>query len=459
MITSENSVNEQSKRNLFKVSQALIWGSIVTIALAIRLGVALPEVHLVGDAKLRYESLAQNIKSGHGFSRASESPYTPDDFDQPLYPGFVAAIYWLTSDSRKAVVIVQLLLELLILLLTVKIAASLNLSSAVIQVTLASGLLCPFLPIYSATLLTEVVATLALTATCFLLLQAIRQEEKKWWIMAGVSSGLCLLTRPDLSVAIAFLVIATLALIWRQGFLYIAKRFAIFIIVVLLVVLPWMIRNYQVFHQVRLFGNVTAQVDQEYARWLDTWMDDPKFQERYWWNALDRNLPAVFPENKLSTEERPKAEEALRIAKEQGSFEGYPSEQFALLTAQAKKTRPFSVYVLTPLRRVALSWLRMTGYIANGFLKKVTYLYWLGLLGSAAVGLFLLVRQKQPLFLLLVVWLLGRTVLPLISAVAIEPRYMLEALPVCFILSGVAWANLGMLKSLKQVRRSGAYAG
>lgn len=76
---------------------------------------------LSGDAGLRYDPIARNLASGHGFSKSKQAPYLPDDFDQPVYPLFIAAIYRLFDYSVSAVRLIQAAIELAILWLAWRI--------------------------------------------------------------------------------------------------------------------------------------------------------------------------------------------------------------------------------------------------------------------------------------------------------------------------------------------------
>jgi hypothetical protein len=98
---------------------------VLVIGSAIRLNyvllVLISGVKLSGDALYRYHAIAQNLVSGNGFSSDLAPPFHANTFEQPIYPSFVEAIYWLTSGSQKAVVVVQLGVELLTLLLVLQI--------------------------------------------------------------------------------------------------------------------------------------------------------------------------------------------------------------------------------------------------------------------------------------------------------------------------------------------------
>jgi hypothetical protein len=423
-----------------------LWWVIALLAITLRGAVLLSDIQLNGDAEKRYEPIARNLQFGNGFSRAAQAPYAQDDFDQPGYPYFVAAIYKLTSGNRRAVVVAQLILESLILVLVLKLGGALNISNRARMGAVAIGMVCPFLPIYSGKILTEVLATFILTLTCYLILQCAVKDGVRRWVFAGMGAAACLLVRPDTLASIILMTLALALISWRKYRLRLLGRILILLVSALAVLSPWMIRNYRLFHSPRPLGGVTAQVKLQYVKWLDTWLDDPKYLQKCWWNIFDPNSPVELPD-KISEGDRRIVTSALIKLKEQGSLTDAIDQQFLPLIVEAKRTRQFNVFVLTPVRRIAMTWLRAPSYITGYWSKLTVYIFWVALLGCAFIGLIMVLRRMNVLFAIPVALLLGRTALPFISALASEPRYMFEALPICFILAGMALPELRTLVS------------
>jgi 4-amino-4-deoxy-L-arabinose transferase-like glycosyltransferase len=409
---------------------------IITIAGLMRISAIASDVALTNDSLERYEPIANNLVAGRGFSKSLEPPYVADSFEQPAYPYFIAAIYWLTAGSRKTVVIAQVLLELATVMLVFQISILLGLSRRAQILALSLAALSPFLPLFSRNILTEMLATFFITLTYYLALLAMRKKNLAIWLSAAVAGGLCLLTRPDLIIAVSLLPLA-IALLgqewnWQQK----AYRIILFALIVCAVLVPWTLRNYLTFQTFSPLGQVAGQTKQEYARWLNTWLDDPRYLESYWWHALDKNYSADFNVSRLGEEERKKATNALAMAKEQGDFEGQPAQEFAALVEQSRQQRPFLIYFVVPLQRTAKTLFFLPAYVKNRWLKTAAYLFWSLLLLVAAFGMFNALRKKKLLILTLCALLAGRLILPMVSALAVEPRYMLEALPALFILAG-----------------------
>lgn len=408
---------------------------VITFATVMRISAIASDVVMTNDSLERYEPIANNLVAGRGFSKALEPPYVADGFEQPAYPYFVATIYWLTAGSRKAVVIVQVLLELATVFLVFQIGRLLGLSRRAQILAPALAALSPFLPLFSRNILTEVLATFFITLTCYLALLGMKKKSLAVWMSAAVAGGLSLLTRPDLIVAVLLLPLAVALL--GQGWNWQQKvyRIALFALIVFAVLTPWTIRNYLTFQTFSPLGQAAKQTKQEYARWLNTWLDDPRYIETYWWHAIDKNYSAEFNVPHLSEEESKRAAIALAMAKEQGHFDGQPAQEFAALVEQAQQQRPFQIYVAVPLQRTAKTLFFLPAYIKSRGLKAAAYLFWSALLLGAALGMFDALRKKKLLVLTLCALLFGRLILPMVSALAVEPRYMLETLPALFILA------------------------
>lgn len=405
------------------------------LGLAIRVTLILGEDDLSGDAVFRYDPIARNLASGNGFSKSAQAPYLPDDFDQPLYPLLIAAIYRLFDFSITAVRLIQGAIELATLWLVWRISILLGLTRRVGLVAVMIGLVCPFLPLFTGRLLTEVAATFLLAVTGYLLLMA-RDRDGWWWLAAGGSAGAGLLARPDLLISLSLMISAMLLLVSGKDQLKkIGRQAALVLIGIILIMVPWCYRNYTTFGQLRPLGGVTSQTSLTYVKWLGTWVDNPRYQQDFWWGIWERGKVIEFPTDKLSDQQISAAGRALKIAGDQGSFEGEPDMIFTELTDKARRSEPFKVFIWLPLKRTAMAWLRMPGYLENARLKIAAYGFWLLFLLFSALGLAVMFRENTAAFMIIGSWVAGRTVLPVISVLAIEPRYQIEALPACLILA------------------------
>jgi hypothetical protein len=201
---------------------------------------------------------------------------------------------------------------------------------------LALAAVCPFTTIYVATILTETATMffavgMCLTAT--LALRAKSQRKTLWlWTLTGVIAGIAVLFRPDsglfaLAIGIT-LVVATLGRAGdvklstkREELLYRSARAtfvgAVFSLAFCLVLVPWTVRNYRVFHIFQPLAPAHAEMPGEfvsrgYFLWLRTWIDDSRYIGPVLW-ALDTSpiKPADLPDSAFDSAEEKRQVAAL----------------------------------------------------------------------------------------------------------------------------------------------------
>src|SRR5687767_5730047 len=118
---------------------------VLSIAVVVRLSVVATDIPLLRDAKTRYDPIANSLLDGHGVPRDTSPPHRADSFDQPGYPLLLASIYATTIRSRRAVVLFQLFLELLVLLPVIGLGRELKLPRGAQVLAVGIGLISPFL--------------------------------------------------------------------------------------------------------------------------------------------------------------------------------------------------------------------------------------------------------------------------------------------------------------------------
>ena len=439
--------------------------ALLLLAIAIRVNYVLPVlvsgVPLDGDALYRYHALAQNLVAGNGFTTDGAPPYQPNSFAQPGYPAFVALLYLLSGGSQKAVVLAQVALELLTLFIVFKMCESLKLSRRVQLTSVAVGSMCPFLVSNSTFLRTEMLATFLITLTCWMLVSALGKEGQpgRRCVFAGLAGGTSLLVRPDSLVAvIAMILVAGIYLIRRDSWVRTGFAMGVFSIAMIAILLPWTLRGFLVFGSFKPLGEVSSLTRLGYVRWLDTWIDNPKDARTYggeWYKAVP-----VPREKTDDLEEWTRASQAYGVASLRGFHDVEATETYLALAREAIHKRPFKTLIVVPLVRAAMTWADMP-FAGIGVPQRkpaiaLTILYWWLLTLLTILGItrapFL---KDSPTGVLLAV-LTGRLALPLISSYGAEARYMLEALPVCFVFAAVAVHYLASsaerIISLRRVR-------
>lgn len=441
---------------------------LLSFAIPLRAYMLFADMTLSGDAKTRYYPLAANLLAGHGFSTNLKPPYQPNDFDLPGYPAFLTAILWVCN-NLQAVVLVHLALELLTLFVMGRIMRRMKFSTRAQTTAIVLGLLCPCLPLWSARILTEVLATCLATLTCYALVRVCDEGTRTklgWWMLAGVGCGLSLSVRPDMVLVVGFLILITAAVTWRGGWRQWARTaggMALCGVAIALVLTPWTLRSYQLFGTIQPIGRVGDQGFNGYVKWLGTWVDDTNYQKPYWWDILKPTGPQHFPLWKLPTEERHQAERILALAKRLQTFDGVPSQQFMALTAAAKRQRPWQSNFGAPWHRIENTWNHVPNYMplralplfatsvagapnrAEDHAVIILGYFWRLLSIMILMGLLYSVTLRQRALAVVFALILGRITLTFFSGLAVEARYMMEALPACFIFAALGLEAVWML--------------
>lgn len=285
-----------------------------------------------------YSQIARNVLEQHVYSHAPEPPYDPSLIRLPGYPLFLAGVYSIFGHDNTVVRIVQALIDTASCALVALIAflwepdQKLKRRSSIAALVLAS--ICPFTTIYVATILTETITSFFAVAMCLTATLAFRATKSGkallLWALTGLLSGLAVLFRPDsglFAAAIGItLVVTTLTRSSgvelsrrRDEILYRFSRAsflgAVFSLAFCLVLVPWTIRNYRVFHLFQPLAPAHAEMPGEfvprgYLSWLRTWIDDGRYVGPVLW-ALDESPIKVesVPDRAFDS-----AEEKQRVA-------------------------------------------------------------------------------------------------------------------------------------------------
>ena len=257
------------------------------------------------DGKV-YAQIARNVLEQHVYSHETEPPFGPTLIRLPGYPLFLSGVYSLFGhNDNTAVRIVQALIDTATCALIALVAfywepdESRKRASAIAALGLAA--VCPFTTIYVATILTETPTMFLVVAMCLTATLAFKATNQRktllLWLATGLLAGVAVLFRPDsglfaLAIGIT-LVVATLARAGevklnskREEILYRTARTsylgAVFSLAFCLVLVPWAVRNYRVFHLFQPLAPAHAEMPGEfvprgYYSWLRTWIDDGRY--------------------------------------------------------------------------------------------------------------------------------------------------------------------------------------
>ena len=284
----------------------LVYALLLVAAFSFRVTVARLLANDSPDDGKVYSQLARNLLEQRVYSHETEPPYVPSLVRLPGYPLFIAAVYSVFGHGDDTGVrIVQALLDTATCALIALVAffwepeEKFKRRSSIAALVLAA--LCPFTTIYVATILTETPTTflaVAMTLTATLAFKATRPGRVLLlWIATGLLCGLAVLFRPDSGLfALAIGITLVLTILSRASDVKLNKkreeflfRFskasylgAVFSLAFCLVLVPWTVRNFRVFHIFQPLAPAHAEMPGEfvprgYLSWLRTWIDDGRY--------------------------------------------------------------------------------------------------------------------------------------------------------------------------------------
>jgi hypothetical protein len=306
-----------------------VYAFLLLVALGFRLFIALrlPNDE-PGDARV-YSQLAVNVLEQHVYSHEPQQPYAPSLIRLPGYPLFLAGIYKVFGHgNNKAVRVVQAVVDTFTCVLLALVAFQWAVDetrkhrAAIIAFALAA--VCPFTAIYVATVLTEVPTNFLAVAMVLAVTFAFKARDKAdrkrallWWSVSGLIAGLAVLFRPDSGLfAAAVGVTLVVWMLLKRGVSGLPRRLqemilsgALFSVAFCVVLVPWTIRNYRVFHLFQPLAPAHGEMPNEfvprgYLLWLRTWLDDERYIAPVIWSLDDRPIRITdFPERAFDSKE------------------------------------------------------------------------------------------------------------------------------------------------------------
>jgi len=224
---------------LIRIPIALLMGNQITV---------LPGIH----DQVSYDALARSLLDGRGYSFTKNwYPFTPANTPTAhwsfIYPLYLAGIYTVTGYHPLAARLVQGVAGgVLICFLIYRIGRRVvDEDTGLVAAGLAA--VYGYFIYYSAALMTETFFIVLVLLSLHLGLEIKEQPTLRRWLVLGLTLGLATLLRQTILVFVPFL------FLWL--FLELKKAnvrwwyFAVPVIVMILLIAPWTIRNYLVFHQ------------------------------------------------------------------------------------------------------------------------------------------------------------------------------------------------------------------
>jgi 4-amino-4-deoxy-L-arabinose transferase-like glycosyltransferase len=465
----------------------------LNVALAAFAGLALRFFYVLklpvtdsGDAPF-YIELAWNWLKGGVYGAVVDGRLMPLDTRVPGYPAFLAAIFSVAGPSSRAVMFVQVFLDLTTCFVIALVAARLAPESSRRRVAIAAlwfAALCPFTANYTAVLLTE---TLVIFLTALAMLVLIEAETRATaadgargreprtlspWLLGGVVVGFGALVRPETPLLLAAAGWVCVSRWWRPpDWTKLVRSGVLMAVGLLLPLLPWAARNWRSLHEVQFLTPRYLQMPDDFSprgfdAWTATWLW--KFGDLYrtLWQLNSGEIPlSAFPPQAFDT-----PEERARVATMLDDYNYTLTETheqdaaFAELARERTARHPLRTWVKIPLLRslvmwftprvellpnssplhpVASEWEDDRGdFVETLALGAVNIVY----VALALAGLW--VARRRPGVAFLAVFVALRTLYIAGFIETPEPRYVLECFPAVIALAAQVFGKFGLGRQL-----------
>ncbi|HET9905944.1 MAG TPA: glycosyltransferase family 39 protein [Anaerolineales bacterium] len=247
----------KSDRNRQVLTLILIVAALIRIPVAAYMGDQVTELPGIQD-QISYDALARSLLDGRGYSfREAWYPFTPANTPTShwsfIYPVYLAGIYAISGYHPLIARILQTVVgSVLTCFLIYKIGRRVvNEATGLAAAALAA--VYGYFIYYNAALMTETFFMVLVLLTLYLSIEIKENPTLIRWVGLGCSLGVAVLLRQTV------LIFAPILLLWLFAELKDKSsrwwHFSIPIIIIILFVMPWTIRNYRVYDQFLLLNS------------------------------------------------------------------------------------------------------------------------------------------------------------------------------------------------------------
>ena len=436
-----------------------------------------------------YGDIAKNWLQHGIYGLSGPDEISPTYIRLPGYPAFLAFLFAIFGmEHYRAVLFVQMFVDLGTCFICADIALRF-LGAKYAKVAFVLACLCPFLAEYSAAALTETLEVFFTALAFDLAIKALQRESLRCWAGCGAACAVAILLRPDgaiLLIAIEMYVFARFlfpgwfgthdfgepggspgrppypTLTTSSGSHTMFRHLLAATLVALIALaplIPWTIRNWNVFHRFQPLAPRYANEEDEFVpmgfnRWVKTWVVDYASVEEIYWAVPGSPIdPTKLPSRSFDNP-RQRVETLALINDYNESLHVTPDldKRFEALAAARIHSHPARYYLTLPVLRIMDMWLRprtemlpcdsrwwefnddlqwsalaVSLGIVNLFYVASAVLGWINSRRFAMTGLLLL-------FVVLRSGFLGTLENP-------EPRYTLEMYPIVIVFAAYALAG------------------
>jgi 4-amino-4-deoxy-L-arabinose transferase-like glycosyltransferase len=439
-----------------------------------------------GDAPF-YIELAWNwlTRGIYGFPIAGK--LTPVDMRVPGYPALLAAIFTVAGQSQRAVMLVQVCLDLATCFLIALIAAKLAPKASRLRVALAAlwfAALCPFTANYTAVVLTEILVTFLIALALLVLLEAdfaareasavqsTPENRISRWFLAGVVVGFGALVRPETPLLLIAAGLVLVARWWRRSdWGKLIRSLALMAAGLFVSLMPWAARNWNTLHEVQFLAPHYSELPGEFAplgfnSWGNTWLW--RFRDVYlfiWKLDVEEISVDTAPASAFdSPEQKARVAEIFDKYNDTLMWERDEDRELGEIARERTRRNPLRTYLKVPFLRSLTMWftprvelLPYSGSLwplrekwqddRRDFRATLTLVVVnLAYISLALAGAW--IARRSPGAALLVAFIIVRTAYFCTFAdEAPEPRYVLECFPAIIALGAQVLRGKGQLSS------------
>jgi hypothetical protein len=402
-----------------------------------------------------YMKLADQLRLHHKYQLPDGK--TPYFAKPPGYPLFLAMV-WRDMKDWGPIVRTQAWIDVVGTGLCVYFLARRLRGAIAGLIALALAMTCPFTLVFTSAALTECLAAFFTTAAAALLVAGPGRAGLRW-LGAGALTGLGTMLRVD-GALVTFAFLPALACVGRRERVRVAALGALGFVVVFG---PWIARNLVFFGRPYFVGEHVDRQSQPlphydgYYHWVATWARDDAPMSGLVWCFYDRKCPVTTRNYPADAFESP--QEAVQVAtifderNREGVTAGVAAE-FEKLAAARRSHRPSFTRVKLPLIRMWNLWVNRHDDLlrdpkwrpwpemfakVNPYFDRLGLLLTLLLLGSSALCLAVPSTRRVAAVL---VTLIGARTMVFAYSYHVEPRYVVEVIPVGLALIGGAMGIL-----------------
>lgn len=415
-----------------------------------------------------YGDIAKNWLQHGIYGLSGPDEISPTYIRLPGYPVFLAFIFAMFGmEHYRAVLFVQMFADLGTCFLCADIAFRL-LGGKFAKIAFVLACLCPFLANYSAAALTETLEIFFTALASDLAIRALSRDSMRCWAGCGAACAAATLLRPDGALLVITLDLYLLAKILRRdspaaaagivtsrGHAMRRNVLAATLVTVIVIapLVPWTIRNWNVFHRLQPLAPRYANEEDEFVpmgfnRWVKTWIADYASTEEVYWSVPGSEIDSAKLPSRAFDSPRQRTETTALVKDYNHELHISPAldRRFNALATERVRSHPLRYYAGLPLLRVLDMWLRPRTEMLPCDTRWWEFnddAIWSTLaLGFGAINLGYFICA-------LVGWMYARR-LPLLGLLALfvvlrsgflgtlenpEPRYTLEMYPVAIVLA------------------------